>query len=389
MIHLVSRRALFSPVVNYAASYLRLQRGAQPVAIAPAAVTMRTPRLQQSSDFGLSTTVSEAELREAIRLATKAERDNWFRAGSAVGEWDVKQFGHLVRYWLARMADIPPSVLTFAQAKAIDSSTDYGELLNEWASEATIGAEMARVREILLGVGHSEDLNAPVEAALWDARHSRLNIDGYAWSAVFVVSCIRGAAIELGLERELGGLHVGRDELLLADDAHHGYVVKAFERRFGPDSSDGTYHAFRPDEHPVRPVQVGDIIVMDRQADFISDVVDFDDIPTLLLSEYIWHGDIVVDVASSYVETIGGNLDYGVKRRRLPLNSNGDGTLLVDREQLFTQEDDSGNLPALPVVDSAEGLNERSTGRIFTLLSPVASCEARLSARCPESQACD
>jgi hypothetical protein len=342
---------------------------------------MRRPHLQQSGDVGISTTISHAELREAIRLATKTERDNWFRAGSAVGEWDVKQFGHLVRYWLARMADIPPSVLTFAQAKAIDSSTDYGELLNELASEATIGAEMARVREILLGAGDSADVNALVEAALWDARHSRLNIDGYAWSAVFVVSCIRGVAIELGLEKELGGLHVGRDELLLADDAHHGYVVEAFKRRFGPDSRDGTYHAFRPDERPVRPVQMGDIIVMDRQADFITDVVTFDDIPTVLLSEYIWHGDIVVEVASSYVETIGGNLDQGVKRRRWPLNPDGDGTLLVEREQLFTQEDDSGNLPALPVVDSAEGLNDRSTGRIFTLLSPVASCETRSSIR--------
>jgi hypothetical protein len=89
----------------------------------------------------------------------------------------------------------------------------------------------------------------------------------------------------------------------------------------------------------------------------------------------------VVEVASSYVETIGGNLDQGVKRRRWPLNPDGDGTLLVEREQLFTQEDDSGNLPALPVVDSAEGLNDRSTGRIFTLLSPVASCETRSSIR--------
>ncbi len=48
--------------------------------------------------------------------------------------------------------------------------------------------------------------------------------------------------------------------------------------------------------------------------------------------------------------------------------------MVVDRVQLYTQENDSGNLPYLPDTDNLLGLNLRSTGHIFALLSLVEEC---------------
>ena len=47
---------------------------------------------------------------------------------------------------------------------------------------------------------------------------------------------------------------------------------------------------------------------------------------------------------------------------------------MVAREQLSTQENNNGILPALPNVNNAAGLNDLSTGRIFALLSLVETC---------------
>jgi Uncharacterized protein conserved in bacteria (DUF2272) len=388
MIHVISRRAVLAPITTYAVGHLCLKRAEQPN---PATASASAPLSHQCGFFGLSAMVSEAELREAVRLATKAERENWFSsAGSAVGDTVDQQFGHLVRYWLARMDTIPPSTLTFAQAKANDS-TNLVELLKESVSDADVEAVRTKLLEDAPRDGNPADMNALVDSALRGAHWSR---QGEApWSAVFVDSCIRRTAIELGIEAEHGGLHVGRNALLAAHEGHRYYVKEAYERRVGGHPRNGTYHAFRPGE---RPVEVGDIVVLDRnvpEAGAITEVVDFDDIPTAFLDPYPLHGDIVVEVASSYVETIGGNLCYrkpvggdlcnlspsqqpcAVRRRRFPVNR--DGTLVVNREQLFVQEDDGGNLPALPVVCSDAGLSMRSTGRVFTLLSPVGSCEMR------------
>jgi hypothetical protein len=49
--------------------------------------------------------------------------------------------------------------------------------------------------------------------------------------------------------------------------------------------------------------------------------------------------------------------------------------LMVDRQQLFTQEDDTGTLPALPLT-STQNLAGHSTARIFALLAPVEECAA-------------
>ena len=61
--------------------------------------------------------------------------------------------------------------------------------------------------------------------------------------------------------------HVGRNVLLKAHEGHRVYVKEAYERRKGTTPVTGTYHAFSPDEEKV---QVGDIVVQDREASATS-----------------------------------------------------------------------------------------------------------------------
>ena len=102
-----------------------------------------------------------------------------------------------------------------------------------------------------------------VEEAVQQAHKSRWQ--AAAWSAVFVVSCVRVAAIASRLEPK-GGYAVppkGRDVPILWVTARHWeYVVKA--REHAKAKVPGTYHAVEPKQHPVR---VGDIIVTDRVLD--------------------------------------------------------------------------------------------------------------------------
>lgn len=342
--------------------------------------------------FGLDGTVSEAELRAAVRNVALSEHDNWFdAAGAALGERVDGQFGHFLRYWLARQEAILPSTLTYLQAKAVDTATDYGDLLDWSATAKDVDAEIPRVGAHLLADapsgGTPANLSALVEAALRGAYQSRTGVD--AWSSVFVISCIRGAAILCGLEGESGGLHLGINVLLKAHEGHRFYVKEAYDRRLGSNPRSGTYHAFDPADEKV---QVGDIIVQDRDADDESQVKDFAEIPDIPDAAYELHADIVVEVTFSYAETVGGNIGFSqlavgdncsvsspaqpftVRRRRYPLDSGGNGKIFVALEQLFAQEDDSGNLSPLPVTCSDDILHKRSMRRVFTLLRPVEHC---------------
>ena len=324
--------------------------------------------------------ITEQDLRDVIGTGAQAERDDWLdtTGNNLLGEDENSQFGLLVKYWLASKSRIRPTTLTAAQINAVSSATNYGQLLNDYATDAEVSAEAATVRGILLSgapdTASPLDLHTLVEQSLITARFSRLDDDNRGrWSAAFVVSVVRNAAIQLGLEAMSGSTHVGRDELLVGTSAHRVYVLEAYNRRFGTNPRSGTYHAFRPDE---RTPQIGDIIIQDRRADNINNVVRFDDIPTALNSEYNLHGDIVVEVpnGADYVIAIGGNVGDSARRRRYPLDSNRH--LVVDRTQLYTQESDSGNLPTLPDMDDSPGLQVRSTGRIFALLSLVKQCAA-------------
>jgi hypothetical protein len=344
----------------------------------PMFASLQQPLQQRCGFFGPNNVVvNETDLREAIRISTLIERQNWLGPmGSILGEDEDSQFGNLVGYWLSRFSVIRPTTLQMLQVNAVNPATNYGQLLNNNASNATINTELARVTaELLVAVadaGHPANLNSLIADALRNARISRVDHPTRAfWSSVFVSSCIRGTAIQLGLEAMSDGTHVGRDGLFRPTRRHAEYVLEAFNRR--RNSRNGTYHAFAVDE---RTPQIGDVIIQDRQADNANSVVEFDGIPAALAGGRALHGDIVVEVpeGEDFVVAIGGNVGDSVKRRRYPLQANRQ--LVVDRVQLYTQEDDNGNLPNLPDTDNSPGLKSRSTRRVFALLSPVEVCAA-------------
>jgi hypothetical protein len=191
-----------------------------------------------------------------------------------------------------------------------------------------------------------------------------------AWSAAFVSTCARGAGITEGLEAVIapGRQHIGRNVLLQAALMHAAYTVEARARRAPTmPSRRGTYHAFTPAE---RVPQLGDIVVQDRRDGITAAQVSQLD---TLAAGVITHGDIVVEVQPQLVVTIGGNVGDSARKRRYPLGPQG--LLVIDREQLYTQEDNAGVLPALP-SRSTLPLAGRSTARIFAVLSLVEQCAA-------------
>lgn len=346
----------------------------------PKTASLSQPLQEVCAFFGPNNVVvEEADLREAIRIRAANERQNWFDTTSkALKEDEDTQFGLLVSYWLSRFSVIRPATLIALQGNAQSTTVNYGDLLVAGASDAAIAAAAAAARAVLVAgvpdAGVPSNLNDLIESALVSANASRRDLaDTGPWSAVFVTDIVRGTGIQQGLEGMTAGNHVGRDEILKATSAHREYTLAAYQARFGPNARKGTYQAFRPSE---RIPQVGDIIVQDRRVNDIAGVVAFDDIPTTLASSYALHGDIVVEASESggFVVTIGGNLSNGARKRRYPLGANNH--LVVERTQLFTQEDDNGNLPNVPVTNNAAGLNGSSTGRIFALLSPVEVCAA-------------
>jgi hypothetical protein len=191
-----------------------------------------------------------------------------------------------------------------------------------------------------------------------------------AWSAAFITTCARGAGITERLEAVIapGRQHIGRNVLLQAALMHAAYTVEARARRAATmPSRRGTYHAFTPAE---RAPQLGDIIVQDRRDGITAAQVS--KLETLAAG-VITHGDIVVEVQPRFVVAIGGNVGDSARKRRYPLGA--DRRLVIDREQLYTQEDNAGVLPALP-SRSTLPLAGRSTARIFAVLSLVEQCAA-------------
>jgi hypothetical protein len=345
--------------------------------------------------FGAAGIVSESDLRTAIRDAALAERGQWFdAAGNAIAELQDSQFGHLARYWLGRQDTLRSPTVTHAQTKALDPAIDYGVLLQRQLKPTTDTKAGTVAADLLAGgppVGippNAMERAALVKEALLNTFRTREDVAApRQWSAAFVVSCIRGVAIALGLEEESSPGH--GNILLKAHEGHRFYVKEAYKRRMSTPPVTGTYHAFAPHEHPV---QVGDIVIGDRMASSAAAVVKFNEIPLISDVRHDMHGDIVVEVTSSYAEAIGGNIGYSdpddrdpciqpgseepfnVRRRRYPLTA--DGKLIVDPDQRFVQENNSGHLPALPLVCpvSTNGFHQRSMGRMFVVLKPVEEC---------------
>jgi hypothetical protein len=206
--------------------------------------------------------------------------------------------------------------------------------------------------------------------ALFRAHRSRADMD--AWSAVFVVACVRVAAISRNLEIvDSTAGHLGINDLLEASPRHADYVVKARERE--RTAVRGAYHAFEPGHQAVKS---GDIICTDRE-DFITTPVLLKDVKR----GNLLHGDIVTLVKlekgkPAYAETIGGNVKHTVRRRRYPLDASGH--LIVSSDQLYAEEEDNGALawPITPLMTPAPTmLAGANTARICALLSLVEECK--------------
>jgi hypothetical protein len=310
---------------------------------------------------------TEQDVRNAVVERTNAEWTAWHStAGAPRPEGDAGMFGRLIGYYLAANGRVKPDTLTAVQATALGAT--YTALLAATASAAAVAAETARLAGVLLA-GSPDATDATVAGhvtnAITQAREAnRGSGSASAWSAAFVSACVRGAAIAQGLEAVIapGRTQVGRDELLLATLAHAEYTIEARRRRVATTPRRrGTYHAFEPRERVPQPA---DIIVQDRR-----DNITAAQVTTLAaLGGGITHGDIIVDVQPGFVVTIGGNVGDSARRRRYPRDDRG--LLVVDRRQLYTQEDNTGTVPAVPVT-SALPLAARSTARIFALLSPV------------------
>jgi subtilisin family serine protease len=224
-------------------------------------------------------------------------------------------------------------------------------------------------KQILDKAGSKDPQNIDdlLNEALLEAHKSRADIA--AWSAVFVISCVRAAAIDKDLEAiDSRGAHAGRDGLLKASLRHSDYIIEARERK--RKAVGGSYHAFEPKE---RTVQVGDIICTDR-TDFIRKPVRLKDVK----QGDLLHCDIVTKVTTEegkrVAETIGGNVGHTVRRRQYPLN--GMNRLIVSAKELFVTEDDTGAFGALtPLAQVPTLLPVESSGRILGLLSLVEECK--------------
>lgn len=213
-----------------------------------------------------------------------------------------------------------------------------------------------------------------------------------AWSAAFVVTCVRSVEIVHGIADE--------DWLLYRHHAHYKY---AYQASLKPSNRYQTIEL-------TEKVEKGDIIVQDRNPKAQAVALKLKD------ESAITHGDIVVDVEDDHVTTVGGNVEFepdfdqsgSVRKREYRLQKNG--ALIREKNIYFKQEKDDGAIVELrknylthTLVDDhrAEGspyalqpLNEKnakekkrdlpshalhpqSTSRIFALLRLIDDCKPR------------
>ena len=316
---------------------------------------------------------TEQEVRDAVVARANAEWAAWHDAAGAPrleGERDM--FGRLAGYYLGANGSILPDTLASAQSAAL-GTIDYAPLLASTASTATIAAEAARLRGLLLAGAPgatAAGLTTKVENAITQAREAHKHSGLFkAWSAAFVDYVrSRGRRYARTRRRDRPGTPTrGRDALLLASLKHAVYTVQARTRRAARlPRRQGTYHAFTPGE---RAPQRGDIIVQDRRDNIAAPQVAR---LATLQSGLITHGDIVVEVQEQFVVTVGGNVGDSARKRRYPRTAQG--LLVVERQQI-TRRRTMGDLPDLPSQTQA-ALAGRSTARIFALLSVVEECAA-------------
>ena len=303
------------------------------------------------------------QLRGDIAQVAKDQRNAWHTGAVPRLENDVNLFWRLVAYYVSANAKIGADQVKVlhAAAKPLSFAT-----LVALTAAADVKAEIKRLRDVMLtGIASpSAVLKDGVHEAIKDARESHFDTKSGPWSAVFVSAVVRGATIVQGVETD-------PTKPLFVSVKHIEYTKEALRRtpEGGRPGVAGTYHAFNPG---VRDAAVGDIIVQDRRPRLRES-----DVTTLSLSmddNRISHGDIVVEAKGDHVVTIGGNVCNSVRFRHYPAQNN---RLVVERNQLFVQENSRGQVPILPAEschDATDDLEPQSTKRIFALLSLVEEC---------------
>ena len=349
-------RAVYDKSLAFEVAAAMLKRAT--AELGAAAATVRSAEARVKAARSLSGSAAQAALAKeqtalglattALKAAQKVHRDATIARGAAATSLQTARKDH-------RKAKVSRDVFS------IDSKT------GEDPNKAKIHSALKGAQAVLAKALGSKSLAAE---ALLRAHRSRADMD--AWSAVFVVACVRAAAIARNLEVvDSTGAHLGIDGLLKASPRHADYVVEARERE--RKAIRGTYHAFAPGHQAVK---IGDIICTDRE-DFITAPVLLKDVKRGKLL----HGDIVTLVKMekgkpAYAETIGGNVKHTVRRRRYPLDASGH--LIVSADQLYGEEDDSGAFawPITPLMTPAPAmLAGANTARICALLSLVDECK--------------
>lgn len=332
------------------------------------------PLQTQCGFFGASTiAVPRATLVQELQIIVTDARTRWLsNQNRLLLENQHSQFPFLLVYRLSVVSSIPTQLFQDISANAL--SANYSTLLALPAGNSRRRDQaVAQTRNTLLSglalTSAPANLNTLVENAIVNALDSYHNDDNNgAWSAAFISFCVRSAAIRQGVESSQNGIYNGENELLVVSNRHTEFLVAAYLRRLGNSSQrrSGTYHAFPAN---TTSIDVGDIIVQDRHASNIGGVTSFANIPRI--GRRRLHSDIVVEVNSDHVVAIGGNLGQSVRRRRFPLDANGN--LIIDRATLYSEENDNGVLP-LPQTNPAQGLHSRSTRRIFAVLKLWEAC---------------
>jgi len=304
---------------------------------------------------------SLVDLRKDIAQVARDQRTAWHTsAGIPRLENEVSLFWLLVAYFVS--AD---SRITGDQVKVIHANAkalSFASLVT-LTGAAAIQSEVQRLRGLLLSgiASPTNDLKDRVDEAIKSARESHFDTKSGPWSAAFVSAVVRGAAIVHGVETD-------STKPLAVSVKHIAYVKKALEFAT-PPGVPGTYHAFAPG---ALNVSLGDIIVLDRRQGIKE--TDVTTLGPTMDKNLISHGDIVVDVQTDRVVTIGGNVCNSVRFRQYPVKNK---RLVVDRNQLFVQENSQGQVPILPAEschDPPDPLESQSTKRIFALLSLVEEC---------------